>query len=101
MSEQTGPDEQGEHYFSADPSVAFERIPATLAFRTTNKVGAVVVLAETVALVLAWRAWQGRARRRGRPPINIGIESPSQKEGPASAMSRPNLAGIARRRSCR
>lgn len=44
----------------------FERVPATLAFRTTNKVGAVVVLAETIALVLAWRAWQARVRREGR-----------------------------------
>jgi arabinofuranan 3-O-arabinosyltransferase len=47
-------------------AAAFDRIPATLAFRTTNKVGAVVVLAETIALVFGLRAWQSRLRRSGR-----------------------------------
>ena len=41
----------------------FDKVPATLAFRTTNKVGAVVVLAETIALVLGVRTWQARTRR--------------------------------------
>src|SRR5215218_9687035 len=40
----------------------FEKVPASLAFRTTNKVGSVVVLAETIALVFGWRAWESRAR---------------------------------------
>jgi arabinofuranan 3-O-arabinosyltransferase len=53
----------------------FERVPATMAFRTTNKVGAVVVLGETIALVLAWRAWQARARRHelGRPRRALAV----------------------------
>lgn len=57
-----------------DPSPAgrllgevFDRVPAALAFRTTNKVGAVVVLAEVVALAVGWRAWQLRSRDRRRP----------------------------------
>jgi arabinofuranan 3-O-arabinosyltransferase len=45
-------------------SAAFERVPALLAFRTTNKVGAVVVLATTVALAVGWRTWQARTRTR-------------------------------------
>lgn len=45
----------------------FDHVPAALAFRTTNKVGAVVVLAETIALVVGWRSWQGRARGARRP----------------------------------
>lgn len=54
---------------------AFEEVPALLAFRTTNKVGAVVVLAETIALVLAWRAWQARTKRlqRGRLVRATGV----------------------------
>ncbi len=44
----------------------FDRVPASLAFRTTNKVGAVVVLAETIALVIGGRTWQGRPGRSGR-----------------------------------
>ncbi|HRW37076.1 MAG: DUF3367 domain-containing protein [Acidimicrobiales bacterium] len=51
----------------------FERVPATLAFRTTNKVGAVVVLAETIGLVLAWRAWQARSHRLRRRARVAGI----------------------------
>jgi arabinofuranan 3-O-arabinosyltransferase len=48
-------------------AAVFEAVPATMAFRTTNKVGAVVVLAQTLALVLGWRAWQSRARQARRP----------------------------------
>ncbi|MFN8018208.1 MAG: alpha-(1-_3)-arabinofuranosyltransferase family protein [Acidimicrobiales bacterium] len=44
----------------------FRNVPASLAFRTTNKVGAVVVLAEVIALTFGWRAWQARARGRRR-----------------------------------
>jgi arabinofuranan 3-O-arabinosyltransferase len=44
----------------------FDRVPASLAFRTTNKVGAVVVLAEAIALAIGWRTWETRARQRGR-----------------------------------
>ncbi|MCB1038464.1 MAG: DUF3367 domain-containing protein, partial [Acidimicrobiales bacterium] len=51
----------------------FEGVPATLAFRTTNKVGAVVVLAETIGLVLAWRAWQHRANRGRRRVRALGL----------------------------
>ncbi|MEZ5183474.1 MAG: alpha-(1-_3)-arabinofuranosyltransferase family protein [Acidimicrobiales bacterium] len=51
----------------------FERVPATLAFRTTNKVGAVVVLAETIGLVLAWRAWQARSRPLRRRARAAGV----------------------------
>ncbi len=47
-------------------STIFDKVPASLAFRTTNKVGAVVVLAETIALVIGWRTWEGRTRQRGR-----------------------------------
>ena len=42
----------------------FDQVPASLAFRTTNKVGAVVVLAETIALVLGIRTFQARSRAR-------------------------------------
>lgn len=52
---------------------AFERIPATIAFRTTNKIGAVVVLAETIALVIGWRAWQLRSRQSRRPVRAVAI----------------------------
>src|SRR4051794_21257583 len=51
----------------------FEKVPASLAFRTTNKVGAVVVLAETIALVIGWRTWEGRGRRRGRRAPRVGL----------------------------
>jgi arabinofuranan 3-O-arabinosyltransferase len=44
----------------------FDAVPASLAFRTTNKVGAVVVLAYAVAFALGIRAWQLRTRSRGR-----------------------------------
>lgn len=54
---------------------SFERVPALLAFRTTNKVGAVVVLAQTIALVLGWRAWQARARHGGRALRATGLAS--------------------------
>jgi arabinofuranan 3-O-arabinosyltransferase len=47
-------------------STIFDRVPASLAFRTTNKVGAVVVLAEAIALAIGWRTWESRARQRGR-----------------------------------
>lgn len=47
-------------------STIFDKVPASLAFRTTNKVGAVVVLAETIALVIGWRTWEQRTRQRGR-----------------------------------
>jgi arabinofuranan 3-O-arabinosyltransferase len=54
-------------------STIFDKVPASLAFRTTNKVGAVVVLAETVALVIGWRTWEGRHRQRGRGIRALGI----------------------------
>ena len=44
----------------------FKKVPASLAFRTTNKVGAVVVLAECIALVLGARAWRRTTRNRSR-----------------------------------
>jgi arabinofuranan 3-O-arabinosyltransferase len=47
-------------------STIFDRVPASLAFRTTNKVGAVVVLAEVIALAIGWRTWETRARQQGR-----------------------------------
>lgn len=54
-------------------STVFDKVPAALAFRTTNKVGAVVVLAETIALVIGWRTWEGRARQRGRTIRALGV----------------------------
>ena len=42
----------------------FDRVPAALAFRTTNKVGSVVVLAYVIALVTGVGAWQHRVARR-------------------------------------
>ena len=54
-------------------STIFDKVPASLAFRTTNKVGAVVVLAETIALVIGWRTWEGRVRQRGRGVRALGI----------------------------
>lgn len=47
-------------------ATVFDRVPASLAFRTTNKVGAVVVLAECLALALGVRAWERRTRSAGR-----------------------------------
>jgi len=56
-----------DRYPAADLLLAvFERVPATMAFRTTNKVGAVLVLAETIGIVIAWRLWQARTIRRSR-----------------------------------
>lgn len=49
-------------------AATFERVPASLAFRTTNKVGSVVVLATAIALALGWRAWQARTRTAPRGP---------------------------------
>ncbi len=43
----------------------FDAVPAALAFRTTNKAGAVVVLGYAVALAAGVRAWE---RRRPRTP---------------------------------
>ncbi|WP_426574109.1 alpha-(1-_3)-arabinofuranosyltransferase domain-containing protein [Aquihabitans sp. McL0605] len=54
-------------------STIFDRVPAALAFRTTNKVGAVVVLAETIALVVGWRTWEARARQGGQAMRAVGI----------------------------
>ncbi|WP_421121054.1 alpha-(1-_3)-arabinofuranosyltransferase family protein [Aquihabitans daechungensis] len=54
-------------------STIFDKVPASLAFRTTNKVGAVVVLAETIALVIGWRTWEGRMRQRGRTVRFLGV----------------------------
>ncbi|MGN6692957.1 MAG: alpha-(1-_3)-arabinofuranosyltransferase domain-containing protein, partial [Aquihabitans sp.] len=54
-------------------STIFDKVPASLAFRTTNKVGAVVVLAETIALVIGWRTWESRVRNRGRGRRWLGI----------------------------
>ena len=54
-------------------STIFHRVPASLAFRTTNKVGAVVVLAETIALVIGWRAWENRVRHRPRGVRVLGV----------------------------
>jgi len=54
-------------------STIFDKVPASLAFRTTNKVGAVVVLAETIALAIGWRTWENRARQQGRGMQALGI----------------------------
>lgn len=54
-------------------STIFDKVPASLAFRTTNKVGAVVVLAETIALTIGWRTWEGRMRNRGRARRALGV----------------------------
>lgn len=54
-------------------SSIFEKVPASLAFRTTNKVGAVVVLAEVVALAIGWRTWEARTRQRGRGLRVLGV----------------------------
>lgn len=54
-------------------STIFDKVPASLAFRTTNKVGAVVVLAETIALVIGWRTWEARVRNRGGRARWLGI----------------------------
>ena len=43
----------------------FDRVPAALAFRTTNKAGAVVVVAYAVAFALGVRAFLARRRGRG------------------------------------
>jgi arabinofuranan 3-O-arabinosyltransferase len=51
----------------------FDKVPASLAFRTTNKVGAVVVLAEVIALAIGWRTWEGRTRQRGRGLRYLGV----------------------------
>jgi arabinofuranan 3-O-arabinosyltransferase len=58
-------------------STVFDEVPASLAFRTTNKVGAVVVLAETIALVIGWRTWEARARGRRRSTrwLSVGAVS--------------------------
>jgi len=53
-------------------STVFDKVPASLAFRTTNKVGAVVVLAETIALAIGWRTWEARVRNRGRRTRWVG-----------------------------
>lgn len=49
----------------------FDHVPASLAFRTTNKVGAVVVLAYAVALALGWRA-AARALARRSTAVRLG-----------------------------
>lgn len=54
-------------------STIFDKVPASLAFRTTNKVGAVVVLAETIALVIGWRTWEARTRHRGSGLRVLGV----------------------------
>ncbi|MEO6989841.1 MAG: alpha-(1-_3)-arabinofuranosyltransferase family protein, partial [Aquihabitans sp.] len=41
----------------------FEAVPASLAFRTTNKVGAVVVLGYALALAIGVRSWQRSVHR--------------------------------------
>lgn len=41
----------------------FDAVPAALAFRTTNKVGAVVVLGYAIAIAGGVRAWERRRRR--------------------------------------
>ena len=43
----------------------FESVPASLAFRTTNKVGAVVVLAYALALAIGIRSWQRSTHHSG------------------------------------
>ena len=45
----------------------FDTVPATLAFRTTNKIGAVLVLGTTLALTLGTVALGGALARRRRP----------------------------------
>ena len=51
----------------------FEAVPATLAFRTTNKAGAVVVLAYAVALSMGVRAFNLRRPTRGLRVAGVAL----------------------------
>ena len=51
----------------------FANVPATLAFRTTNKAGAVVVLAYTIALAMGVRAFMVRRPSPGLRAVGVGL----------------------------